>query len=288
MLFYCVNDLESSLRCITEATNLLNKHKTANSVLASLHNGMGAILTKRGAYADSIAAYYKCYQIADRVGNDPLVLTAIANLTLSYTRLGEYQKAIDWAERALKSKVTNSVRNHFQVIQCTLLSNAMLERSSRVEELIHTEKDDIARFGSPALSQAWALYSADSYAMIGRVKEARDEGARATTGPNSHVHVECNAGPYARWIARTNHFLGVPEEGRTILERLVAEVESFDAIDQAEILNAKSWLDCRHGKPHPTHLQSMNKKLRALPLAVSHQLRRIGMLDFSCDTTGVN
>jgi tetratricopeptide (TPR) repeat protein len=281
MLLYNLKDFASSLRCIDDAMALFQKHNSVNSVLAMLQNGVGAILSRQGKYDDSIRAYQKSYQTANRVGNDRLSTQASANLALSFVRLGRYDEAVDWAQQALAFNLVDAAMGyHLLAAESAVLSYAMRGNSANTEELIQKRREEFARVGSPGISQGWGLYSADGYAMIGEWDKAQEEGKRATTGANSLMHMDSYVGPYARWVARTSHLLGKAENGHTTIHCLIENLAYYDVIDRAEILNAQSWLESRQGNTRPAQMARMISELRSLPLAVGDQLRRMGMLDF--------
>jgi len=280
MLFYSTRNLTSSLECIAEATAILQKQRSSNSALAMFHQGSGAIMSKQGAYKASVSAYLLCHETASRVGNDAIASQASANLSLSFLRLGEYDASLKWATRALAFH-ERETGPHFclPAVHSTVLSYAMLGRSSEAEAAIRDGTELFGSFGSLARSQAWALYSADGYAMLGRTEQAQREGVRATSGVNSEVHITRYVGPYARWVARTSMHLGSTFKGHQRLDNLIVNLETYDAVDKLEVLNAKAWLSAQTGKATSEELTNMRLHLRELPAAVGDQLTRIGMLD---------
>jgi DNA-binding SARP family transcriptional activator/predicted ATPase len=281
MLFYNIRDFSSSLNCIAEAMNLLQKRRAVNSVLAMLQSGTGAILGAQGSYAASTAAFLQSYNTALRIGNDRIYLQASANLALGFARLGEYEKAIEWADRAFEcpdSCMAFPVR--LQAAQGAVLASAMLSRTSKAEELIRQRGDKFASYGSASISQAWALYSADGYAMLNMCREAEEEGIRATSGENCESHSDFCVGAYARWVARSSLPLRRVEQAQSRLDTLALSLSNYDAIDQAEVLNAKAWLDFQTGRTTSARLSEMHLHLRSLPSAIHDQLGRMGMLAF--------
>ena len=280
MLFYNLADLASSLNCIQEASSILESRGTPNSTLAMLHNGVGAILTKQGAYRDSISAYLRCYKTASQVGNDSISLQASSNLALSFVRLGEYENAVEWATRAFACDERGlALHCYLPAAQSSVLAYVMLGKNDQAEAFIRQRTSEFALISSPGRLQAWALHSADGYAMLGKLEQAEQEGRRATSGMNSRVHLERFVGPYARWVARTSVNQGL-SAAHELLDSLIAKLERYDAIDRAEVLNAKAWLSARTGVVPPRHLAKMRSYLEALPSAVTDQLRCMGMLDF--------
>ena len=67
--------------------------------------------------------------------------------------------------------------------------------------------------------------------------------------------------------------------GQERLNNLLLNLSSYDAIDQAEIVNAKTWLDARTGERSSERVEDMYRRLEYLPAAVREQLARMGMLD---------
>jgi hypothetical protein len=252
-----------------------------NSALAMFYQGLGAIKAKQGAYGASVAAYLQCHQTATRVGNDAIAGQACANLALSLSRLGDYKESLEWAGRALGFPSRENLA-HFclPVVVSTILSQAMLGRDGEAELGIREGTQSFGNFGSKGRSQAWALYSADVYAIMGKMEQADCEGLRGTSGVNDDVHMTRYAGPYARWVARTTVHQKNARHGMEKLNRLLANLDAFDAMDRAEIVNAKTWLDAKNGEIRGDAVQQMRAHLRELPPAIEDQLARIGMLDF--------
>jgi hypothetical protein len=73
---------------------------------------------------------------------------------------------------------------------------------------------------------------------------------------------------------------GNSNQGHALLDDLVSNLEHYDAIDKAEILNAKSWLNARTGRCSVIPIAEMWKRMETLPGAVADQLRQMGMLDY--------
>jgi DNA-binding SARP family transcriptional activator/tetratricopeptide (TPR) repeat protein len=279
MLFYSMKDLASSLNGIYEAATVLQGSNAANSTLAMLQNGIGAIFTRQGAYEAAIPALLQCYDTAFRVGNDSIYLQASANLALAYVRLGEYEKAIERAREALTFEVTGASSHYFPAAQSAIRAYSMLGQIGKGEELIR-RCEDFARIASPRFSQAWDLYLADGYAILGKLQQAEAAGCRATNGGTKEVQLDFCVGPYARWVARTCISTRSTQEGNEKLNALLLRLAIYDVIDQAEILNARCWLDSRSGKASDERVQEMFQHLDSLPRAFCDQLRRMGMLDF--------
>jgi len=284
MLHYQMKDFTASLACAREAIGLLEKNNHQNSVLAMLQNGLGAIFTKQGLYEESIPEFLKCYQTSTRVGNDRIYVQASANLSLSLMRMGQYENAITWGERSLQDSLALVNWGYgFQGAEGTVFSYAMTSTNlSRAEELIVQTRADLESHAPLGVSRAWALYSADAYTLMGRVREAEEEAQRAVTSPDDQMHMDFCSGPYARWIARTGFASGNPVGAKSRIDFLLSEWRMYDALDQAEILNAKCWLQSRGDGLAGGDFHLMLRHLERLPRAVTEQLNRMGMLDFCC------
>jgi type II secretory pathway predicted ATPase ExeA/tetratricopeptide (TPR) repeat protein len=282
MLQYNSSDFEESLRNIAKAQLLLESNHNPNSVLAMLHNGVGAIRTKSGAYEDSVTAYVSCQQTALKIGNDNIYLQAAANLALSLTRLGRYDEAVHWSEKPLQYRHPDMGPGFvFQAAESALLSWAMMGKSEKVEELMRTASERFARSGLAGIKQGWTLYSADAYAMLGRTEEAIIEGRRGTQGDNAQLHMDFYIGPFARWTARSVTTADSSKSALRRIEKLAENLNSYDAIDQAEILNARCYLESRNNQASTAHFCEMMKALRALPGSVAEQWKRMGLLEFT-------
>jgi DNA-binding SARP family transcriptional activator/tetratricopeptide (TPR) repeat protein/type II secretory pathway predicted ATPase ExeA len=282
MLRYQLKDLKQSLEWASKGLELLERNKHTSSVLGMLQNGLGSILSRQGLYEQSVPEYLKCYQTAARVGNDRIYVQASANLSLSLMRLGDYDEAITWGERSLSGcDVLKNLGFGFQGAQGTVMSYAMTGRNgSKADELLSAVRADLATRAPLGVSQGWALYSADSYAIMGRGHDAEQEGRRGTQGVNEQLQMDFFAGPYARWVARTAVANGDVAAAYRKIDVLLARLGSYDAVDQADILNARCWLDSKMSRFLSEQSQAMQRRLHTLPRAVSEQLRRIGMMDF--------
>ena len=185
---------------------------------------------------------------------------------------------IKWAESVL-SYCTSSfyIVALFPAAESAILAYAMLGRSEKMEELISHMSNQLEKLRSP-LQQAWALYSADALAMLGKYREAEELGWRATEGDNEKLHLDFCVGPFARSIARSALHRGSASAARRRLADLMLDLDSYDAIDKAEILNAASYLSSRTGDTLNGAERGMWNCLNDLPDAIREQLERMGML----------
>jgi hypothetical protein len=71
------------------------------------------------------------------------------------------------------------------------------------------------------------------------------------------------------------------DKAELVVRKLQADLLSYEAIDQVEILTASLLLASQTGRPvaRVRALQSrIDERLADLPVAVAHQLKRLGML----------
>jgi DNA-binding SARP family transcriptional activator/tetratricopeptide (TPR) repeat protein len=284
MLFYSIKDFGASMKCIQEGVNMLKSCNASNSVLAMLQLGVGAIFTKQGEYVSSISALHEAYHTAVRIGNDYIYHQASANLSLSLTRLGEYETAIRWAEQALANdRAAIDLAFQLPATRNCILAHAMLGRAAVAETLLR-QSQKIFTNEAGGVSQAWTLYAADSLAVLSKQNEAEAQGFLGTSGDNSRLHADFYVGSYARWVARSSLACGSAAIGHERLDALLQNLSRYDAIDQAEILNAKAWLDAHTGVGTTLYLKEMNSRLEMLPTAVRDQLTHMKMLDLLADS----
>jgi DNA-binding SARP family transcriptional activator/tetratricopeptide (TPR) repeat protein len=281
MLYYNIKDFSLSLECVERAINLLQSRNAPNSILAMLQNGLGVIHAQQGAYTTAIPALFQSYQTAARIGNDTLTLQASANLALSHVRSGQYEQGIEYAERALAfAEGGMAIHFHLPAAHSALLAYSMLGRSQKAEELILRWTDKFATVRLGGVAQAWSLYIADGYAVLGKPLDAEEAGHRGTSGENNQAHADFYVGSYARWIARISASAGDLRSGHERLDALLLSLSSYDAIDQVEILSAKIWLTARSGGTSSEESDELQQRLRFFPAAVRDQLGRLGMLGF--------
>ena len=280
MLLYQMRDFAGSLERAREGRDLLEKNNHPNSVLAMLQNGVGAILGKQGFYERSIPEYLKCYETSTRVGNDWIYVQASANLSLSFMRIGDYEKAISWGELSLKHA---TVPRHYgfalQGAQGTVLAYAMTgQNRTRVEDLIVETTSELANRAPSGISQAWTLIAADAYALMGQHHEAEMRARQALQ--LDHTPLDFFVGAYARWLVKTSFTDADRQEAYRKIEFLLGTLARYDALDQADILAAKCWLDNKHRRFDLADFRTMQERLEALPRAAGEQLEKLGMLDF--------
>jgi tetratricopeptide (TPR) repeat protein len=275
MALYVARDNKASIDCISQAADSLVAVGAGNSVIASLECGLGANYCALGAYAEAIPHLVAAYDLSCRLGNYHFACQAAANVALCHGRLGDYSMQLFWSARG-ELHAPDSSGDKMVMEYTAALANAMqgLDR-----EALKFTQDGVALESSyPWLRQAWRLRRADICRLVGKEKDAFREGELATLAEGMVLHSESFAGPFARWIA----LLGVTHpESATFREKLLEltkEVNSFDAIDQVEVLAAAAYLAFHLGLAWEEYHERMNTRLKALPQAVEDQLGRLGIL----------
>lgn len=131
---------------------------------------------------------------------------------------------------------------------------------------------------APWVIQAWLFAKADILYLLGDVSEAIVWGRKGVGSDCLTLYSTFFAGAFARWLALST--MGTSREGmaREKLNRMVRDLDSYDAIDQAEVLCARRILHQGGREDLRESSQLIQIKLRALPQAITKQLERLGML----------
>jgi hypothetical protein len=127
---------------------------------------------------------------------------------------------------------------------------------------------------APWIVQAWALWKADLLYLLDR-KEMALELARSTLKDHGlELRTPAFAGPYARWMALTARSNQEKDSAADKVERLLAQLERYDAIDQVDILCAAALLST---SPFG-HRQAAMQRLSRLPSALGTHLISLGLM----------
>jgi len=120
--------------------------------------------------------------------------------------------------------------------------------------------------------QVWSFYKADILWLSGKRAEALKIAGTELKRRSYILLSNSFAGPFARWIALTHQERDNVSRARLLLENLVSELESYDALDQAEILLALRIVTSQEGIVDPSVESRLSERLLALPHAVRAQL----------------
>jgi DNA-binding SARP family transcriptional activator/tetratricopeptide (TPR) repeat protein/type II secretory pathway predicted ATPase ExeA len=279
-LMFQRNDHVSSLHEIETATSFLLSPDAISTNAAQFQAGLGAISSKQGEYAKGRVFLEKGYKIAARLGNDSLQGRIAANLALVLGRLGLYADQLCWAEKSLRVERGPSP-DYTELLAgyCAAFACISMDLPSRAMEFIESARARITDSLPSWTLQAWLLYSADLYLLLGQQEEAKSEASKATGGVHCVLHVDNFAGPYCRWTARLAIDCGQLSQALKQVQFFLVRLESYDALDRAEILAAMTYLHCRLGFDSQELQSQLRHQLIHLPPPVTDQLRRVGMLD---------
>jgi hypothetical protein len=272
---------------LTAATTLRSKKLASTAAIQILH-GSTAVRCARGEYELALDDAMLAKTMALRLGNDLALATAVGNLSLCFGRLGNYQAQIEWSEKGMQhlGKQFTGYRD-IQLGFARAFGNAMLGRASAALSAVGEVE---ARIPNPLpdwLRQAWHLYRADVFQLLGKKREALSEAEEALAVGTPLR--DTLAGPFARWIALHAIAVGSVAGAKKQLNQLCTDLDNYDALDRAEILAARYWLD-RQASNSVTlarlraQHQRLADQLSALPTAVVQQLARLSILDTTLRT----
>jgi DNA-binding SARP family transcriptional activator/type II secretory pathway predicted ATPase ExeA/tetratricopeptide (TPR) repeat protein len=282
MLMYHLHDSASSLHEIEAETSLIDTGEVVTTTAARLQLGLATLRCAEGGYAAALSNLNSAHGIAVRLGNDALRGTIAANLALAHGRLGDYPKQLSWAEETLSLKQGGfATYNELLAAYCAAAASIYMGRGTQATEFIATANSRISE-GLPSWAlQAWLLYSADLYLLLGDNQRAQLAGLSATQGSNATLHARGFAGIYCRWTAS---LAGTPRAMQSAIGVILGFVEQlnlYDALDRAEILAALVFLRRKAGQPFGDFESLLFSQLNTLPVAVTHEMGRLLTLDRS-------
>jgi hypothetical protein len=126
--------------------------------------------------------------------------------------------------------------------------------------------------------QAWLFAKADILYLVGQSSEALAVGWTAIGQRNPTLHSFFFAGMFARWLALTSLGTSAEAKARENIEGMGRRLDTFDAIDQVEILCSAHLLRDRSRLSLDVLPGLVREKLESLPPAISHQLIQLGLL----------
>jgi tetratricopeptide (TPR) repeat protein len=247
----------------------------ANSVAVGLQIGLGAIRARQGRYADAAVQHEKALRDATMLGNETLTIQARVNLAGCYGKLGRYD---DQLRCALDVAKTNQALNIYfaraQLASSLGLALAAMGRLDAMRAAIQESDHQLNTGVDPYVTQAWRLWKADILATAGLFDEASREGAKAIFDYDLRLLCSALAGPFARWLAITCVDPPHQEEAASILAEMESNLDSFDALDQIEILCAR----LQHGSDDIGRLlEELHLRTRRVPETALAPLRVCGI-----------
>ncbi len=223
------------------------------------------------------------HAMAARLGNDAALGSAASNLAICYGRLGEYQAQITWGEKGLHQigKKFTGFRD-IQLSFALAFGNAMLGKADAALAALSEANARIPHTAPRWMMQAWHFQQADVLHIVGKKRSALATAKIALA--ENDFQSNSLAGPFARWVTLCGVASGELEAARAKLKRLRAKLDTYDAVDQVEILAAGCLLERLLGKSANTaRLRAEQEKLASrlvdLPAATTAQLVRLSILE---------
>jgi tetratricopeptide (TPR) repeat protein len=274
-LLFQAGQVEASYQLADMLLKELRHRGVANSIAVRLQIGLGAIKGRQGQYLEAVAQHEKALRDATLLGNDTLTAQVRVNLAVCYGRLGRYDDQLSCASEAAKNNQALSVYfAQAQLASSLALSLAAMGRLDAMRATIEEWDQRLSTGADPYISQAWSLWKADSLATAGLFDEAFRVGAKAILGFELRLLCSVVAGAFARWLAITCSGTPHQERAASILADMEANLDSFDALDQIEILCA----NLQHGSNDVDRLlQELNRRTRHVPETALASLRVCGI-----------
>jgi tetratricopeptide (TPR) repeat protein len=277
MCVHYIGQNELSLSILRQCIN--NLPDLADSTGVSLYTGIGANCSRLGDYELARQASERALAMSKRLGNDLLSASAYGNLALQTFRLGEYEMARDCAATAYRLSLSQPAAP-FDRIRGAYFAG-MSEAFGRLNGDHETSIQNLAS-AAKAAERPWNrqfayFYLADLYFVRGHIRsaiKAAKQGIEMSALPlTSSV-----SGAYARWLAIVTAKSKDPNGGLQRLNRIGEEYPLLDLLDCAELDCSVLYLMASIGMTDDDRATRLRRRLAALPLPVSHQLGRLGIL----------
>jgi DNA-binding SARP family transcriptional activator/type II secretory pathway predicted ATPase ExeA len=267
--------------CLAEIVGIagrLRQKRHLNSNVASLHNGLGVIRCCEGRYLDGKADFQRAYEMNARLGNDFIRASRASQVALCCLRLGDYREAIEWCKKA-----DAAYGPHFgghtecQAAYYRGCSLAVVGERDEAMRVIAKLDSRIPETVATWIRQMWLLSKADILLLAGRQADALSVGCEAL-GSCFVLHCNFLAGQFARWLALTSSVLIEHEVAVGRISALAAELDSFDLLDQIEVLCAMEMVSSTaFGSEDRQRL--IQRKLKGLPPSAADLLTLMGMFN---------
>jgi tetratricopeptide (TPR) repeat protein len=212
-----------------------------------------------------------------------LIVIAASNLSLCNYRLGNYQKAKEQAEQATSRWLARGDKPTADVLRAILqggLGAALADQRDAAERAATLASTLVASIEHPWAKQLVLLMLADLLWLVGRRRDAIRAARRAIDLDDSPCTNQAT-GIFSRWSAI------IAAKGRDpylTLERLKAieaQTENMDTIDVVELKCAIQYLSETMGQWDASRSEYIRQALARLPIPISHQLTRLGILTCS-------
>jgi len=279
LLLWLTGNSQDSYLEAEMAVEELRRKRVANTVVVQLTLGLGTLRMHEGRYADALAHYDRASAMAKRLGNDTQLAAIYGNLATCHGRLGQYEEQLAVsvaAPRSWGAEFGGLVE--LQLAYGQALSLIALGRSAEASDAIETLDRRLGTSLPAWMRQAWAFWKADLFLCARRPDEARDIAEQAFLDLGIELHSPGFAGPFARWLSHLGSTGQLRESAATALERLLLALETYDALDQVEVLCAARAMGLSKGTRDGALDQLIQIRLSQLPAEVANHLRRVGSL----------
>jgi hypothetical protein len=154
---------------------------------------------------------------------------------------------------------------HIQIAYLCARTHMSEGRKENAKAVLDSLDSRLSSAAAPWMLQAWAFYKADLAWLSGSRVEALKLAAKELQIRSYRLLSNSFAGPFARWITLTSHEDLDRARAKSILEEMVSNVGSYDAVDQAEVLAAMRVIKLRDGVVDVALNDFLAEKLMKLP-----------------------
>jgi DNA-binding SARP family transcriptional activator/ABC-type transporter Mla MlaB component len=278
LLLFHAGLTSESLAEVSAGIKTLKALGAANAVMAQLHIGIGAIHSRNGAYEEALTASKHGFNIAVRLGNDSLILALIGNIVMYCSRLGTYEEVSRWLTLMPRDRTPEFAGlMDLQLAYHSALNETIHGRTTRADEAVAALELRMRGEIPKWMHQLWHLSKADLLWISNRRSEAIRVALQEFRDSAGELLSPAFAGAFARWVAVTHKSVGEPKNAPTILESLLGKLDTFDALDQVEILCAVRYASLKSGS-HAQLEAELEKRLTRLPMGVTAHLKRLEIL----------
>jgi tetratricopeptide (TPR) repeat protein len=249
-----------------------------STTAAQFRAGLGWMSCVDGQYQDAVRHLDKGREISLRLGNDALRARMTANLALAHGRIGNYQKQLQFAQESLSLRPPFAEYQELLATYCAVFAKVFLNAPSGSFDLISAADSRIMDALPEWALQAWSLYSADLYLLLGQELRSRASAISGTTERNSVPLVPSFAGIFCRWKAKLATDDSSIEDSLRLIMPLMDDLSIYDALDRAEILASVVFLRTKMGIDSREAESLLQEQLGELPNPVTEQLHRLGIL----------
>ncbi len=265
-----------------EIPALLTRAQSASIVSSTsvrLMMAAGAVWAARGDYDRAIVHHEQAFKMALRLRRESTAASSASNLAICHLRIGNVSKQLEWAETSLRigEARASHINGRLHATYCRALALAITNPSRTARECLRESEQLIERSAPAWMIQLWQLFKADVLATIGAGSEGTGTARLAidfmALGPVAGHYV----GTYCRWCAHIAKKASEREAARCYMGQVAEQLDTHDALDQAEILLGMVLIGQEQFNGRPVR-DEFQHRLAALPPGVGAHFERVGML----------